>query len=102
MPSPTLRAPAWNPAVATTRCVTPGAPPAAWVKLRRSIIYMEHEDIMAVIDAPRAYQEDIPSGIITYLDKVLAITTVEVQKLRHDQWDVITRSVQPVLWLLLF
>jgi len=39
---------------------------------------------------------------VSYVNKVLAIGTVELQKLRHDQWDVITRSVQPVLWLLLF
>src|SRR5690242_4350483 len=37
-----------------------------------------------------------------YVRKVTAITEVEVQKLMHDQWDVITRSVQPVLWLILF
>lgn len=39
---------------------------------------------------------------VSYVNKVLAIGIVELQKLRHDQWDVITRSVQPVLWLLLF
>ena len=39
---------------------------------------------------------------VSYVNKVLALGTVELQKLRHDQWDVITRSVQPVLWLLLF
>jgi ABC-2 type transport system permease protein len=27
---------------------------------------------------------------------------MELWKLRHDQWDVFTRSIQPVLWLLLF
>src|SRR4051812_16683504 len=47
-----------------------------------------------------------PSGplaeLASYLSKVLAITEMEVQKLLHNQWDVITRSVQPVLWLLLF
>jgi ABC-2 type transport system permease protein len=37
-----------------------------------------------------------------YLKKVVAITEMEVQKLLHDQWDIFTRSVQPVLWLLLF
>src|SRR5215218_3531723 len=26
---------------------------------------------------------------------------MEVQKLTHDQWDIFTRSIQPVLWLLL-
>jgi ABC-2 type transport system permease protein len=37
-----------------------------------------------------------------YVKKVIAITEMEVQKLLHDQWDVFTRSIQPVLWLLLF
>ena len=37
-----------------------------------------------------------------YLSKVGALTLVELQKLKHDQWDVVTRSVQPMLWLLLF
>src|SRR5512133_722119 len=40
--------------------------------------------------------------IVQYVRKVAAITEVEVQKLMHDQWDVITRSIQPVLWLILF
>ena len=37
-----------------------------------------------------------------YLKKVIAITEMELQKLLHDQWDIFTRSVQPVLWLILF
>ena len=37
-----------------------------------------------------------------YVKKVFAITEMEMQKLLHDQWDVFTRSIQPVLWLLLF
>ncbi|HKP52654.1 MAG TPA: ABC transporter permease [Chloroflexia bacterium] len=37
-----------------------------------------------------------------YLKKVVAITEMEVQKLLHDQWDIFTRSIQPVLWLILF
>ena len=32
----------------------------------------------------------------------MAISEMEVQKLMHDQWDVFTRSIQPVLWLMLF
>ena len=47
-----------------------------------------------------------PQGVLahsaSYLKKALAITQMEVQKLLHDQWDIFTRSVQPVLWLLLF
>jgi ABC-2 type transport system permease protein len=34
--------------------------------------------------------------------KTLVITELEVRKLRHDFTEVITRGVQPVLWLLLF
>jgi len=37
-----------------------------------------------------------------YVRKVTAITEMEVQKLMHDQWDIVTRSIQPVLWLVLF
>lgn len=41
-------------------------------------------------------------GLLAYGRKVLAISEMEVQKLLHDQWDIVTRSIQPVLWLLLF
>src|SRR3954466_6134708 len=47
---------------------------------------------------PPTYAPRTWSGI----QKVAAITEVEVRKLSHDQWDLVTRSVQPVLWLLLF
>ncbi|HEX9987994.1 MAG TPA: ABC transporter permease [Chloroflexia bacterium] len=47
-----------------------------------------------------------PVGLVehvaAYTKKVAAITEMEVQKLLHDQWDIFTRSVQPVLWLILF
>jgi ABC-2 type transport system permease protein len=46
------------------------------------------------------------SSLITsiggFVRKSLAITEMELWKLKHDQWDVFTRSIQPVLWLLLF
>ena len=50
----------------------------------------------ATIAAPR------PNLLTSYVKKVTAISEMEVQKLMHDQWDIVTRSVQPVLWLLLF
>jgi ABC-2 type transport system permease protein len=34
--------------------------------------------------------------------KTLAIAELEVRKLRHDFYELITRAVQPVLWLVLF
>jgi len=37
-----------------------------------------------------------------YLTQTFAIAAAEVQKLRHDPLELITRAVQPVLWLMLF
>ena len=40
--------------------------------------------------------------IAAFVSKTLAITELEVRKLRHDSTELITRAIQPVLWLLLF
>jgi ABC-2 type transport system permease protein len=37
-----------------------------------------------------------------YLTQIVAVAAAEVQKLRHDPLELVTRAVQPVLWLLLF
>jgi ABC-2 type transport system permease protein len=39
------------------------------------------------------------SGFAT---QVLAVADAEVRKLRHDPWELASRAVQPVLWLVLF
>ncbi|MEW6274015.1 MAG: ABC transporter permease [Bacillota bacterium] len=36
------------------------------------------------------------------LNSVLAMTEMEVRKLRHEPSDLLTRSIQPVLWLVIF
>jgi len=41
-------------------------------------------------------------GIISFIDKTLVIADLEARKLRHDPTELITRAVQPVLWLLVF
>src|SRR5262245_41641549 len=50
--------------------------------------------------------ETAPQGplaqVISYFNKVVALSEMEVQRLLHNQWDIVTRSIQPVLWLLLF
>ena len=38
----------------------------------------------------------------SFLGKTLTIGEWEVRKLRHDMTDVVTRTVQPMLWLLIF
>ena len=37
-----------------------------------------------------------------YLTQVFAVTDAEITKLRHDPTDLLSRAVQPVLWLVLF
>jgi ABC-2 type transport system permease protein len=53
---------------------------------------------------PRASMADrsVTVAIGEYLTQILAVAGAEVQKLHHDPWEVATRTVQPVLWLLLF
>lgn len=42
------------------------------------------------------------SKVEFFLDKTAIIVEIEVTKLRHDPTELITRAVQPALWLLLF
>jgi ABC-2 type transport system permease protein len=39
---------------------------------------------------------------VRYLAKTLTIADLEVRKLRHDPTELVTRAVQPMLWLLVF
>jgi ABC-2 type transport system permease protein len=40
--------------------------------------------------------------LAAFVSKTLAITELEIRKLSHDFTELITRAIQPVLWLLLF
>jgi ABC-2 type transport system permease protein len=42
------------------------------------------------------------AGASAYLRQVFAVAAAEVQKLRHDPFELVTRAIQPVLWLVLF
>ena len=55
------------------------------------------------VSAPR----NIPSpalltAILNYGTQVFAVADAEARKLRHDPWELVSRAVQPVLWLVLF
>ncbi len=39
---------------------------------------------------------------IRFIDKTLVIAEMEARKLRHDPTELVTRAVQPALWLLVF
>lgn len=58
---------------------------------------MSAEPSVALVRAPRGWRR-IP-GIGT---RIGAFALVELQKLRHDRTELITRMVQPALWLLIF
>jgi ABC-2 type transport system permease protein len=40
--------------------------------------------------------------LFRFVDKTLVITELEVRKLSHDATELVTRAVQPALWLLVF
>ena len=42
------------------------------------------------------------NSIASFIDKTLVIAELEARKLRHDPTELITRAVQPALWLLVF
>ena len=48
---------------------------------------------------PRASWAEAPSRLIR---RTAALSLVELQKLRHDHTELVTRTVQPLLWLLVF
>jgi ABC-2 type transport system permease protein len=40
--------------------------------------------------------------VLSFVDKTLVIAELEVRKLRHEPTELLTRAVQPALWLLIF
>lgn len=48
------------------------------------------------------HQKSPLSQVTEFVYKTLVVTEIEVRKLRHDPTQLITRAVQPALWLLVF
>ena len=44
----------------------------------------------------------IGEGLVRFADKTLVIAELEARKLRHDPTELVTRAIQPALWLLVF
>jgi ABC-2 type transport system permease protein len=44
---------------------------------------------------------DAASAVFDFIYKTFVIAEVEIRKLRHDYFELITRSIQPILWLLI-
>jgi ABC-2 type transport system permease protein len=44
----------------------------------------------------------LPLGIIRFSDKTFVMAELEIRKLSHDATELVTRAIQPALWLLVF
>ena len=42
------------------------------------------------------------AAIGDYSTQIFAVADAEIRKLRHDPWELFSRAIQPVLWLVLF
>jgi ABC-2 type transport system permease protein len=51
---------------------------------------------------PRASWAEATEAVRTMVARTAALSLVELQKLRHDHTELLTRTVQPLLWLLVF
>jgi ABC-2 type transport system permease protein len=51
---------------------------------------------------PRGAWANPLAWVIQFVSKTLTIAEMEVRKLRHDPTELVTRAVQPALWLLVF
>jgi ABC-2 type transport system permease protein len=45
---------------------------------------------------------DAPRSIVAFIYKTYVVAELEVRKLKHDPTELVTRAVQPALWLLIF
>ncbi|MBO9306221.1 MAG: ABC transporter permease [Thermomicrobium sp.] len=41
-------------------------------------------------------------SLVSFVSAALVVAEVEARKLRHDPWEVVTRALQPLLWLTVF
>ncbi len=63
----------------------------------------QHNDLASsTLVVPPSYRTTPLGSIGNFLHKTLTIAEWEILKMRHDVTDIVTRSVQPALWLLIF
>jgi ABC-2 type transport system permease protein len=56
----------------------------------------------APVAPPGEWVESHPRGVILLLSRIATFCLVELQKLRHDRSELVTRTIQPLLWLVIF
>jgi ABC-2 type transport system permease protein len=67
-----------------------------------TVRYQEQEELLGgLVSMSGSLWMDTISAIFNFIDKTFVIAEVEIRKLRHDYFELITRSIQPILWLLI-
>jgi ABC-2 type transport system permease protein len=74
----------WTREVGTLKHPEPDAPHAAWVS------------------AARPRPATLLAAVAGFVDKTFTIAELDIRKLRHDPTELVTRAIQPALWLLVF
>ena len=67
--------------------------------MKQSLNAAPHSDLANLI---RIAVIGLWQTITSFISKTLVIAELEVRKIRHDYTDLLTRAVQPILWLLLY
>ncbi|MDX2973280.1 ABC transporter permease [Kribbella solani] len=57
---------------------------------------------VARVAPPSAWVESRPRAAPRLVSRIGTFCLVELQKLRHDRTELVTRAIQPVLWLVIF
>ncbi|MGC0365783.1 ABC-2 type transport system permease protein [Rhodococcus sp. 27YEA15] len=48
------------------------------------------------------WDEPVVNPVVRLLSRIYTFCLVELQKLRHDRSELVTRAIQPILWLVIF
>lgn len=65
---------------------------------------LHEHDGQVTVSARRTggYFIGVSAAVAQFITKTLALANLEIRKLRHDSTELMTRAVQPALWLLVF
>lgn len=61
----------------------------------------EDEQLAVLAEAPKRKHGPLAYAI-AFVKKTLVIAEMEVRRIRHDPTDIVTRAVQPAIWLVVF
>ncbi|MDQ1732738.1 MAG: type transport system permease protein [Pseudonocardiales bacterium] len=51
---------------------------------------------------PAAWADSSPRGAVRLASRIATFCLVELQRMRHDRSELVTRAIQPILWLVIF